>query len=155
MTCCTYLTCHLYMPDADISNLSQCLTSSMDTCISHKAFSFLSSLHNNSRHTSQFDFSRPRTRTDYYQTSYVPSVISAWNNLPVVVKSPCTVSSFNVNYETPRDLPSRGVKDAQFVSCVSCDIRCQLFSPSHHSLCSVVLSNGRYRLALLSEPLSV
>ena len=45
MTCCTYLTCHLCMPDADISNLSQCLTSSMDTCISHKAFSFLSSLH--------------------------------------------------------------------------------------------------------------
>ena len=80
----------------------------------------------NSRRTSQFDFCRPRTQTDYYQTSYVPSVISAWNNLPVVVKSPCTVSSFNVNYETPRDLPSRGVKDAQFVSCVSCDIRCQL-----------------------------
>ena len=48
----------------------------------------------NSRRTSQFDFCRPRTRTDYYQTSYVPSVISAWNKLPVVVKSPCTVSSF-------------------------------------------------------------
>ena len=74
MTCCTYLTCHLYMQDADISNLSQCLTSPMDTCISHKAFSFLSSLHNNSRRTSQFHFCRPRTRTDYYQTSHVPSL---------------------------------------------------------------------------------
>ena len=33
----------------------------------------------NSRRTSQFDFCRPRTRTDYYQTSYIPSIISAWN----------------------------------------------------------------------------
>ena len=39
------------------------------------------------RHTSQFDFCRPRSQTENYQTSYVPSVISAWNNLPAVVKS--------------------------------------------------------------------
>ena len=39
----------------------------------------------NSRHSSSQNFCRPRSRTNYLQSSYVPSVIFAWNNLPVDV----------------------------------------------------------------------
>ena len=36
----------------------------------------------NSRHSSSQNVCRPRSHTNYLQSSYVPSVIFAWNNLP-------------------------------------------------------------------------
>ena len=48
----------------------------------------------NSRHRSSQNFCRPRSRTNYLQSSYVPSVIFAWNNLPVELKSLSSVSTF-------------------------------------------------------------
>ena len=48
----------------------------------------------NSRHSSSQNFCRPRSRTNYLQSSYVPSVIFAWNNLPVELKSLLSVSTF-------------------------------------------------------------
>ena len=66
-----------------------------------------------SRRTSQFDFCRPRTRTDYNQTFYIPSVIAIWNNLPVGVKwvllyslifqrlRPLTFTINHANYHCP------------------------------------------------------
>ena len=74
------LTCHIYMPDADISHI-------MNGHLYFPQGIFISQQPIYIRHTTQFDFCRPRSQTDYYQTSYVPSVISAWNNLPAVVKS--------------------------------------------------------------------
>ena len=48
----------------------------------------------NSRHSSSLNFCRPRSRTNYLQSSYVPSVIFTWNNLPVELKSLLSVSTF-------------------------------------------------------------
>ena len=64
----------------------------MDTCISHKAFSFLSSLHKTYFPIRLLQTSLPdRKLSDILRSK---CNFSAWNNLPAVVKSPCTVSSF-------------------------------------------------------------
>ena len=44
--------------------------------------------------TSTFNFTRPFARTNYMYHSFVPSVITSWNNLPDSVKLCSSISSF-------------------------------------------------------------
>ena len=42
-------------------------------------------------------FHRPRSRTNYFYFSYVPSVINVWNTLPVDIRLSSSVSVFKRN----------------------------------------------------------
>ena len=48
----------------------------------------------NTRHSSSLNFFRPRSHANYFDLSYIPSVINIWNNLPVEIKLLSSVSVF-------------------------------------------------------------
>ena len=130
ITCCTVLIYLFFVSGANILSSSLCSTLFNGNIV------FPAGIFNLHQHLSQRNnssvFHRLHSRTNYFYFSYVPSVITVWNTLPVDIRSSSSVSVLSITYCTG------------LMSCIGL----QLFTCCLPYLCTVLLISEKKMLAI-------